>query len=298
MRSLSYFYQHPRDFVNVLMLHLGCLLPDKLYLKMRFRFSMGYSLNLKKPRTFSEKLQWLKLYDRRPEYTTMVDKYAVKKYVADIIGDEYIIPTLGVWDTPDDIDWDMLPDQFVLKCTHDSGGLIICRDKSKLDIKAAKTKLRKSLKFNYYMGGREWPYKNVPRRIIAETFIEDSQGELNDYKVFNFNGEPKIIQVDYNRFKGHLRNLYTTEWERINATIGYPTDPNKEISKPDVLEELKELSSKLSVGIPHLRTDFYIVDNKIFFGELTFYHGSGMEEIKPEQFDRLLGDYIILPTES
>lgn len=268
---------------------------DELFIKIAWKKRMGYPLDLSKPTTFNEKLQWLKLYDRRPIYTTMVDKYAVKKYIADIIGEEYIIPTLGVWDKPEDIDWTNLPEQFVLKCTHDSGGLVICKDKESLDKDAAIKKLKSCLQHNYYLAGREWPYKNVKHRIIAEQYIEDTNGELNDYKVFNFNGEPRIIEVDYNRFKGHMRNLYDAEWNKIDAIIEYPTDPNHVISKPEVIDEIKDLSRKLSTGIPYLRTDFYIVDNKIFFGELTFYHGCGFEKIIPSSFDKQLGDWIVLP---
>lgn len=277
--------------------YLDRLVPDEPYLRLKYRCYTGQTLHLNPPRTFNEKLQWLKLHNHNPLYTKLVDKYEVKKWVAGIIGEEYVIPTLGVWDKTEDIDWDGLPNQFVLKCTHDSGGLVICKDKTQLDKNAATEKLKKSLAFDYYLAGREWPYKNVPRRIIAEKYIEDSQGELNAYKVFSFNGEPKMTQVDYNRFKGHLRNLYNTDWERINATICYPADPNREIERPKVLDELKKLSEKLSLGVPHLRTDFYIVDNKIYFGELTFFHGSGMEEIKPLEFDRQLGDWKELSTE-
>ena len=160
---------------------------DEAYLKFMYKLKMKRKLNLSDPQTFNEKLQWLKIYDRKPEYTTMVDKYEAKKYVADIIGEEYIIPTLGVWDRFEDIDFDELPDQFVLKCTHDSGGLVICRDKSKLDLKAAKKKINKSLKRNYYWIGREWPYKNVRPRIIAEKFMTDpTSDDLQDYKFFFF----------------------------------------------------------------------------------------------------------------
>ena len=274
-------------------------LPDKLYLSIKFRTRMGYWMDWKNPQTFCEKLQWLKVYDRHPEYTKMVDKVAAKEYVAGIIGEEYIIPTLGVYDSAEEIDFDKLPKQFVLKCTHDSGGLVVCRDKSKLDVESAREKLRRGLKRTYVIQNREYPYKHVPRRIIAEQYMEDeSHHELKDYKVFCFGGEPKIIEVDYNRFEGHLRNLYTTDWLRIKATIGYPTDLNREIDRPKVLDELLNLSRKLSAGIPHVRTDFYVVDKKIFFGELTFFHGSGLEKIEPESLNRQMGDWIVLPESS
>jgi hypothetical protein len=271
-------------------------IPDSIYLRMLYKRRLGTKLNLKNPQTFNEKLQWLKLYDRKPEYTTMVDKYAVKKYVADKIGEQYIIPTLGVWDKFEDIDFDKLPNQFVLKCTHDSGGLAICKDKSEFDIKAARKKINKSLKRNYYYSGREWPYKNVPRRIIAEKYMTDESGvELKDYKVFNFDGEPKFIQVDYDRFVEHKRNLYSTDWKYIDAAIQYPTNKKNQINKPECLNEMLDLARKLSVGIPHVRTDFYIVNSKIYFGELTFYHGSGVEKFTPEEFGIEVGSWLKLP---
>ncbi len=271
-------------------------MPDDVYLRKLFESRLGEKLHLEDPITFNEKLQWLKLYDRNPEYTTMVDKYAAKKWVADRIGEEYIIPTLGVWKHFDDIDFDTLPNQFVLKCTHDSGGLVIVKDKSKLDKRSAKKKLEKSLKRNFYWVGREWPYKNVPPRIIAEKYMTDESGiELKDYKIFNFNGEPKLIQVDYDRFVEHKRNLYTTDWQYIEAAINYPTDPNHQINRPKQLEKMLDLARKLSDGIPHVRTDFYCIDDRIYFGELTFYHASGFAWFKPESFNQEMGEWLKLP---
>lgn len=294
-KFLQYLAHKPgRLFVPAWKL-IGTHLPDELYLRVLFRLMTGKKLNLQSPETFGEKIQWLKLHDHNPDYKIMVDKYAVKEYVADKLGSEYIIPTLGVWDRVEDIDWDSLPNQFVLKCTHDSGGLVICKDKNKLDKREASKKLNSCLKKSYYKLYREWPYKDVPHRIIAEKYIEDESGELNDYKVFNFGGEPRMIQVDYNRFNGHLRNLYSPKLDRINATMGYPSDPSREFPKPEVLDELLELCKKLSVGIPHVRTDFYIVNNKIYFGEMTFYHSSGFQKITPKEFEKALGDWIILP---
>lgn len=274
------------------------LIPDKLYLQLLYRRIFNKKLDLEHPKTFNEKLQWMKLYDRRPIYTTMVDKYAVKKYVADIIGEEYIIPTLGVWDKPEDIEWDKLPNQFVLKCTHDSGGLVICRDKSKLDKEAAMNKLRKSLQRNYYKAGREWPYKNVPRRILAEKYMEvaPNVGDLPDYKVFNFNGEPKLVEIDYNRFVNHMRDVYTIDWEKTDIKIDYPSD-DRAFEKPEVLGELKDLCSRLSAGIPFVRSDFYIVDNKLYFGELTFFPDAGFVHLDPEEYQKTLGDWIAIPTD-
>jgi hypothetical protein len=270
-------------------------MPDDKYLKKKYKLVMGTELNLDNPKTFNEKLQWLKLHDRKPVYTTMVDKYEAKKYVGNIIGEEYIIPTLGVWDTFEDVDFNKLPEQFVLKCTHDSGGLVICKDKLSLDMEAAHKKINRCLKRNYYYHGREWPYKNVKPRIIAEKYMTDESGvELKDYKIFNFNGEPKMIQVDYNRFVKHKRNLYTTDWEYIDAAIKYPTDASVDIKKPEKLDEMLELAKILSAGIPHVRTDFYSINDKIYFGELTFYHESGMGKFDPEQFGVDMGSWIKL----
>ena len=269
---------------------------DKKVLQRLFKVRLGTDLNLDNPQTFNEKLQWLKLHDRRPEYTMMVDKYAVKKYVSEKIGEQYIIPTLGVWDRFDDIYFDQLPDQFVLKCTHDSGGLVICRDKSKFDIRAARKKINRCLKRNYYWSGREWPYKNVKPRIIAEKYMTDESGtELKDYKIFNFDGKAKLIQVDYDRFVEHKRNLYTIDWQYVQATIQYPTDPNHHIERPKQLEKMLELAHNLSEGISHVRTDFYCIDDKVYFGEMTFYHGSGFEEFSPEEWDLKLGKMLKLP---
>ena len=254
---------------------------DEEYLKIAYRIRVGKKLQIDHPITFNEKLQWLKLHDHNSEYTTMVDKYTAKKWVADRIGEEYIIPTLGVWEHFEDIDFDKLPNQFVLKCNHDSGGLVICRDKEKLDIRSARKKINRCLKHNYYWGNREWPYKNGV--------------ELKDYKIFNFSGEPKLIQVDYDRFAEHKRNLYTTDWQYIEAAIQYPADPTHQIERPKRLEKMLDFARTLSVGIPHVRTDFYCIDDKIYFGELTFYHGSGFEKFTPESFGEEMGKWLKLP---
>lgn len=272
------------------------LIPDKAYIKFLFKKHMGYKLDLKNPITFNEKLQWLKLYDRNPLYTTLVDKYLVKQYVADKIGKQYIIPTLGVWKQFDDIDFNSLPDSFVLKCTHDSGGIVIVKSKTEFDFNAAKNVLQNSLRKNFYYTGREWPYKGVKPRIIAEKYMVDESGtELKDYKVFNFNGEPKLIQVDFGRFSKHMRNLYSTEWDYIEGKIEYECDPNYIIDKPKALKQMLVLSKKLSSDFPHLRVDFYLIDEKVYFGELTLYHGSGFEKFTPESLGLELGSYIKLP---
>lgn len=270
-------------------------LSDKTYLKLKYKATFGKKLNLKSPATFNEKLQWLKLYDRNPKYSIMVDKYEVKKYVAEIIGEEYVIPTLGVWENFDNIDFNSLPNRFVLKCTHDSGGLIIVHDKENFDKKAARKKINKWLKRNYFWFGREWPYKNVKPRIIAEQYIEDNQAKLNDYKVFNFNGVPKIIEVDYGRFTNHTRNLYGIDWTLIDGRIRYHNNLSAEAEKPKNLEKMLELAKLLSKNIPHVRTDFYLLDDKIYFGEFTFYHGSGFDEFIPYSLGVQFGEWLNLP---
>lgn len=281
----------------VVFTYLCAPIPDAVYLKIMYRIRTGEKLHLDNPKTFNEKTQWLKINDRKPIYTTMVDKYAVKKYVADIIGEEYVIPTLGVWDKFDDIDFDMLPEQFVLKCTHDSGGLIIVGDKSKLDIGTARKKINASMQRNYFYHGREWPYKKVKRRIIAETYMTDENKQINDYKLFVFEGKVKCIQVDYDRFANHRRNFYDPKWNYMPFTTLYKTDPTHYIEKPECLEELILCAERIAEALGSLhfvRVDFYIISNRIYFGEITFYHGNGFEEFRPVEYDRKLGDWMVL----
>ena len=273
------------------------LIPDGVYLKLRYKMRMGKKLNLKRPETYNEKLNWLKLNDRRPEYVRMVDKYEVKKYVADKIGEQYIIPTLGVWNSFDEIDFASLPDQFVLKCTHDSGGLAICKDKSTFNIDAAKVKIEKSLKENYYWHTREWPYKNVQPRIIAEKYMEDElTKELRDYKFFAFDGKVKALFIASERYAADETkfDFFDENFNHLPFTNGHP---NAEITpaKPANFDEMKTLAEKLSVGIPQVRVDFYEVNGKTYFGELTFAHWGGMTPFKPEEWDYVFGSWIDLP---
>ena len=273
---------------------------DEQYLRKMFFYIFGYELNLDNPKTYNEKLQWLKLYDRKPIYSTMVDKYAAKKYVASIIGDEYIIPTIGVWDRVEDIDFNSLPNQFVIKCTHDSHGLVICKDKSSLDIESTKKKLSKALKHNYYLKYREWPYKNVKPRIIAEKYMEDSKtADLKDYKFFCFGGQAKCFKVDFDRFIEHRSNYFSADGEQLK--IGEqlcPPDLSREIKVPENLMDMRELAENLSEAIPFLRVDFYDVDGKVYFGELTFYPASGFGKFVYEKNDELLGSWLKLPEEN
>ena len=274
----------------------GKYISDKTYLKLLYETRIGKKLNLKNPITFDEKLQWLKLYDRKDEYTVWADKYEVRNYVAEKLGEQYLIPLLGVWNSADELKLDDLPEQFVLKCTHDSASVCICTDKKNFDWNAAMDKLQKSLNQNYYWHSREWPYKNITPRIIAEAYMTDESGtELKDYKIYTFGGEPYLIQVDFDRFHNHRRNLYTTEWEYIDETIEYSKDPNVKIAKPEHLEEMLECSRKLAVGTISLRTDFYSINGKIYFGEITFYQEAGFAHFEHEEFAKKLGDQIKLP---
>lgn len=271
---------------------------DEKYLKMQFKNTFGYELDLDNPQTYSEKLQWLKLYDRNPLYTTMVDKAAVKDYVAEKIGEQYIIKTLGVWDRFDDIDFDALPEQFVLKCTHDSGGVVICKDKSDLNIPSAKRKIEKSLRRNYYSQNREWIYKGIKPRIIAEEYMEDTKtGELRDYKFFAFDGEVKAMFIASERYNKNTEtrfDFFDKEFNHLPFTNGHP---NADVSpeKPEKYDEMVALAEKLSVGIPQARIDFYEVDGKVYFGEITFFHWSGMMPFKPHEWDKKFGEWIKLP---
>ena len=267
------------------------------FLKRLYRIHVGKELNLENPIDYTEKLQWLKLYDHRPEYTTMVDKYAVKDYVAQKIGQEYVIPLLGVWDRAEDIDFDTLPDRFVLKTTHDSGSYIVCKDKSKLDIPAARKRMATFLKRKYYDCNREWPYKNVVPRIIAEAYMEDSKhGELRDYKFFTFGGQPKVLYIAQGRGRGEptVADFFDMDFNHLPFTIDHDMAPIPP-EKPETFELMKELAVKLSEGIPQLRVDFYEVDGKVYFGEMTFFHCSGMEQFHPEEWNRTFGEWVVLP---
>ena len=280
--------------------HRGFLnwMNDKTYLSIAFKIRMGKKLNLDTPKTYSEKLQWLKIYDRQPQYTEMVDKYKVKDYVASIIGKEYIIPTIGVWDKFEDIDFEKLPQQFVLKCTHDSGGLVICRDKNTLNIEKAKRKINKCLKHNFFYAQREWPYKNVVPRIIAEIYMEDGKDqELRDYKFFCFDGKVKALFIATDRETEDEEtkfDFFDENFNHLNFTNGHPNAINPP-HKPYQFELMKELAEKLSVNIPQVRVDFYEVNGKVYFGEMTFFHWSGMTPFEPEEWDYKFGSWIKLP---
>lgn len=283
MDQLEYAKRH---FVN----------PPKV-IKRVFKERMGYDLNLENPVTYSEKLQWMKLYYHNPLNTTLVDKYAVKQYVEERIGKEYLIPTIGVWDRFGDIDFEKLPQQFVLKCTHDSGGLVICKDKSKLDVQKARDTITKCLKHNFYYSGFEWPYKNVKPRIIAEQYMEDSKTkELRDYKFFCFDGVVKylFIATDRQNREEPYFDFFDADFNYLDMRQGHPNAPIIP-EKPLCFEEMKTLAAKLSSEMPHVRVDFYEVDGKVYFGEFTFFHHGGWTPFDPEEWDIIFGKEITLP---
>lgn len=269
---------------------------DEKYLRCAFKAYLGYKLNLKNPKSFNEKLQWLKLHDRNPEYTTMVDKVKVKKYVAEKIGSEYVIPTLGVWESVHEIDFSILPNQFVLKCNHNSGlGIYICKEKDSLKINEVKKELQKGLRQDYYRCSREWPYKQVERRILAEEYLSDDGNELMDYKFMCFGGEVKCCFVcsDRHSEKGLHVTFFDREWNVMPFERHYPS-VKEGMKKPKNYEKMVELAEILSQNIPFVRVDFYDINGKIYFGELTLYPGGGLEEFTPEEWDYKLGSWIEL----
>lgn len=275
------------------------LLPDRFYLQHLFPLVMGYPLDLENPCTFNEKLQWLKLYNRRPEYTQMVDKYEVKKFVSDLIGEEYVIPILSVYDSVDDIDFDRLPDQFVLKCTHNSGGVVICKDKKAFDKDIAIKKLKNALKRNFFWRDREWPYKNVKPRIIAEKYMEDKEdAELRDYKFYCFNGKPMRLLLATGRqdiIKGLCFDYFDMNFNHLGLTNHWHPNASPVPHRPNHFEEMKLLAAKLSYNIPHVRVDFYEANDKVYFGEMTFFDMGGHLAIHPDEWDLEWGGFLDLP---
>lgn len=302
-RAIKYLLHNPVQFVDSCVKNLGFLFSDKVYLSLRYRCQMGHWIDWKHPKTFTEKLQWLKIYDYKPEYTQMVDKLAAKDYVAARIGEKYIIPTLGVWDKVEEIDWDALPDQFVLKTTHGGGscGVVVCTDKSQLDKEKAIKKLETSMQTNAGETYRERPYLNVPRKILAEKFIAERKlstslqhNELPDYKFFCFNGEPKFLYVSDS--PNHELAFLNTDWTL--APFGRKDyKPLQNIPpKPENLDEMLDIARRLSHGKAHIRVDLYNVGGHVYFGELTFYTGAGLIPFTPEEYDKVLGDMLKLPT--
>ena len=303
-RGLNHLLHNRAQFCDSIVKNFLGFLPDKLYLSLRYRCQMGHWLNWKNPKTFTEKLQWLKVNDYKPEYTKMVDKLAAKDYVAQRIGEQYIIPTLGVWECVENIDWDSLPDQFVLKTTHGGGGcgVFVCSDKTHFDNAKAIEKLQTSMHSNAGKTYREKPYLNVPRKIIAEKFMAERKAKGNakisdllDYKFFCFNGKVKCFKIDFGRFVEHHANYYSPEGQLLPfGEKGLEPDPNHIEMMPENLNKMIDIAEKLSEGFKFLRVDLYNVKGKIYFGELTFYPASGMLPFVPEEWDEKLGSFLNL----
>ena len=296
LQEFIYSVQNENDS-NVLKRY-KMVIDDAEFLKKQFRYRLGYELNLDNPKTFNEKIQWQKLYDRNPIYTVMSDKVAVKEYVANIIGDKYIIPTLGVWNNVEDIDFGKLPEKFILKCNHNSGlGMYICKDKSKMPVNTVKSALKKGLEQNYYLTAREWSYKNIPPCILAEELLEDGEHVVpEDYKVYCMDGEPKYIVVFHDRFNDTVspsESVYDIHWQKQEMSFddGFKISNLKQ-SKPECLDELLDITRKLCCGMKQCRIDFYIINNKIYFGEITLYTAAGWAKTIPEEIDQILGSLI------
>ena len=276
---------------------LSRLIPDRIYLQIVYFKHFRRFINFNNPKTFNEKIQWLKLNYRNEEYTKLVDKYRVKQYITKLIGEEYAIPTLGVWNNVDDIDFKSLPEKFVLKCNNDSGGIVICKNKKDFDEAKAKSFLKERLKNNGYWYGREWPYKNVKPCIIAEKYMEDSiSKDLKDYKFFCFNGSMEFFDIDIDRFIEHRANYYDRNGNFLPFGKTYcPPDYTKKIEMPKNLDKMIELAETISHNTVLSRIDFYEIDGQVYFGEITFYPGSGFSPFTDEKWDYKLGDMIDLP---
>ncbi len=304
LRTMIKLLRRPSNFViacfyNIVSTGLFNRLNSESFLRLCYCVFFHKRLDLKNPKTFTEKLQWLKLYYLKPEFTAMVDKCKVKEIVKEKIGAEYVIPTIGFWRNFDDINFDLLPNKFVLKTTHGGGGsgVVICRDKDHFDVDKAKRTLHRSMKTDIYKALREWPYKNVEKGIIAEALIEQLNGQgLLDYKFFCFDGKVKFLKVDFGRFTIHHANYYTTDKELLPwVEYSYPPDPNINHQFPENFDEMISIAEKLSANFPFLRVDLYNVDGRILFGEMTFYPSSGFDRFEPNGVDREIGDMLTLP---
>ena len=272
---------------------------DEKYLKFTFRAKMHRRLDLDNPITMNEKLQWLKLYDRKDFYHTIVDKYEVRSYIKKVLGEEYLVPLLGVWERFEEIDFDALPDEFVLKTTHDSGGVAICHDKKSFDINKARKKLNKSLKNNYYYMGREWPYKDIKPRIIAEAFMDAGNGTSpDDYKILCFNGIPENIMVCTGRESGHVQYFFFDfDWHFLKYNYVDELLPDDfTLPRPANLEKMYKIAEKLSEGMPLSRIDLYEINGKIYFGEITLFPDSGFDNDITYETDLMFGKKLKLPS--
>ncbi len=297
MKKVLYAIKHPWIIINFLNeTGIRFILPDKLVLQCRFMDEFGQKLNLKKPKTFNEKLQWLKLYNRNPYYCNLVDKYEAKKIVASIIGEKHIIPTYGVWDDVEQIDFQLLPNAFVLKTTHDSHSVAICNNKDTFDMEKTKRELKKRLKNNYFYSNREWPYKNVKPRIIAEKNMSESDAGLVDYKIHCFNGQPEFILTCSNRFtrEGLAEAFYDLNWNKIPVRRPDHDFDEIDVQRPDNINEMIQMAEKIATGIPFIRIDFYSINHEVYFGEATFFPASGFKKFIPEEYDEYFGKLIHL----
>lgn len=268
-------------------------IPDALYLKWVYRGNTGRKLDLSNPKRYTQKLQCMKLYDRNPIYTVMVDKAQAKDWAAAIIGREHIIETLGVWESFDEIDFSRLPKQFVLKCTHDSKSVIICKDKDTFDVDSARKKLEKALKRQYFYEGRQWPYQNVKPRILAEAYMcNDATSDLRDYKFFTFGGEPKVMYIATGRERGETYgDFFDMDFQHLDLRIDHETAPVCP-EKPELFEQMKAAAAKLAKGTPQVRVDFYEVNGQFYFGEMTFFHCSGFVSFRPDGWDEIFGSWM------
>lgn len=299
--KIKLYFNNPIAIVTRLIILFPHLIrSDKLYLKLKYYTYFHHWIDFDAPKTFNEKLQWLKIYDRRPDYVNMVDKSKAKEYAAKIVGEKYIIPTLGIFDTVDDIDFEKLPNQFVLKCTHDSGGIIICKNKASLNIEDVKRKLSKGLRRNFYWQTREWPYKEVKPRIIAEKYMVDESGyELKDYKFFCFNSKCKIFKIDFDRQIGHHANYYNRNSELLPfGEVICPPLFTKKVEIPSNILEMMNMAEFISneIKCPFVRVDLYNNNGHVYFGEITFYPASGIGAFVPKEWDNKLGEWLTLPS--
>ena len=275
---------------------LRCL-PDAAYLRLQYFLKLGRVLHLKHPALYNEKLQWLKLYDRKPQYAAYADKLAVREHVREAVGDVYLIPLLGAYRSADEIDWAKLPDRFVLKCTHGSGSNILCADKNRLNLGDAKAQLDAWMRRNWFWLSREWPYLCIQPRIIAEAFLGDEMGNVPfDYKIMCFEGQPTYIIVDADRYSAHTRSFYDVNWRRQDMFNRHENIPY-DVERPAQLDQMLDVARKLSKGIHHVRIDLYLVQDRVYFGEMTFFHGYGMEVFRPREFELAMGNLIKLPTD-
>ena len=279
-------------------IYYGKLLSREEVVRRKFRKRLGRELEMDKPLRFNDKIQWLKLNWNDRLAALCSDKLEVREVIRTRIGEEYLNDLYHVYDEVGEINLDELPDKFVLKVTHGSGYNVICKDKSEMDWKREFRKLRRWLSTDYSLKNGEWVYGMNKPRIICEKYLEEAEtGELRDYKFFCFSGEPKIMVVDYNRYRGHCRNLYDLEWNLIEGKINakYPRDDSVAIAKPEKLEEMIMLAGKLAKGFPHVRVDFYYLEERIVFGELTFFNGSGCSRIVPDELELQMGKWLVLP---